>query len=659
MVRRSFRFSCLATDLCPVPLHDSRRPADHRTPRLRCVVPFLLALVLSTACASLTTSSSKPSPADSLISRRRLDEGLKEYWTFALTRRTDLETAVGLRPTVLPTLSYEARREDVRVGQRIGRMLDQIESDALSQSDYLTMLSLRWELEARAEQAAFYWTDFSDISPHSTPVRQSIEIFRRQPFSATSDVERYLYFLDAFPFMLDGLRAGLEARAMRGYLAPRETVESAVAFFSALRALDQEGPWRVESLRLTTLDSVEARAFAAEARVIIKERVLPALDSLVRYLGDVYRPRASTRAGLWQYPGGKEHYRHLIRRYSSLDITPDDAHKVGLAELRRIDSTMAVLRTRFKWAKNMSAVNDSLRRVMGSAAPSMHEAIDGVLAAQARLIPQLAARFSVVPSLAPIVRQATALESLLWPDGTYLPAAFGDSTGQLLVTKRWRSPSARLAVAAASYRLLLPGTHLRAQLMSGNDTLAPFRRLHASSGFTEGWSQYAASLVGEMGMYATPLDAYGRLLDEGFAAALLVVDSGIHYLGWSSAQARTVLSRYSLENDATVDSVLVERVVNAPGRAVAATLGGREIAAMRAWVQRELGRTFDLKAWHAQLLSLGPIPLPIVGTHLEWWLYDIGRKADEARAAAAKAARAAKGAAGAPGANDSKKAGAR
>ena len=618
---------------------------------MRRVVPFLLALLLSTACASFTSSpSKKPSPTDSLISRRRLDDGLKEYSTFALTRGTDLETAVGLRPTVLPVLSYEDRREDVRVGQRIGRMLDQIESDALSQGDYLTMLSLRWELEARAEQAAFYWTDFSDISPHSTPVRQLIEIFRRHPFSAISDAERYLYFLDAFPFTLDGIRAGLEARALRGYLAPRETVESAVAFFSALRALDAEGPWRVESARLTKLDSVEARAFAAEARVIINGRVLPALDSLVRYLGDVYRPRASTRAGLWQYPGGKEHYRYLIRRYSSLDITPDDAHKVGLAELRRIDSTMAVLRTQFKWAKNMSAVHDSLRRAMGPATPSMHDAIDGVLTSQARLIPHLTSRFFGVPSLAPIVRQATVLESLLWPDGTYLPAAFGDSTGQLLVTERWRSPTARLAVAAASYRLLLPGTHLRTQLMSGNDTLAPFRRLHAISGFTEGWSQYAASLVGEIGMYTSPLDAYGRLLDEGFAAALLVVDTGMHYLGWSSAQARTVLGRYSLENDAAVDSVLVERVVNAPGRAVAATLGGREIAAMRAWMQRELGRTFDLRAWHAQMLSLGPIPLPIVGTHLEWWLYDIGRKADEARAAATK---------GAKRANDSRKTGAR
>ena len=622
---------------------------------MRRVVPFLLALLLSTACASFTSSpSKKPSPTDSLISRRRLDDGLKEYWNFALTRRTDLETAVGLRPTVLPILSYESRREDVRVGQRIGRMLDQIESDALSQGDYLTMLSLRWEVEARAEEAAFYWTDFSDISPRSTPVRQLIEIFRRHPFSGSADAERYLYFLDAFPFTLDGIRTGLDERAQRGYVAPRETVESALAFFSALRALDQEGPWRVESTRLTTLDSVEARAFTAEARVIINGRVLPALDSLVRYLGDVYRPRASTRAGLWQYPGGKEHYRYLIRRYSSLDITPDDAHKVGLGELRRIDSTMAVLRTQFKWAKNMSAVHDSLRRAIGPAAPGMHEAIDGVLAAQARLTPHLASRFALVPSQAPIVRQATVLESLLWPDGTYLPAAWGDSAGQLLVTERWRSPTARLAVAAVSYRLLLPGTHLRAQLMSGNVSLAPFRRLHANDGFTEGWSQYAASLAGELGLYASPLDAYGRLLDEGFAAALLVVDTGIHYLGWSRAQAHTVLRRYSLENDATVDSVLVERVVNAPGRAVAATLGGREIAAMRAWMQRELGRTFDLRAWHAQILSLGPVPLPIVGTHLEWWLYDVGRKADEARAAEAKAA---KGAKGAKWAKDSRKTG--
>ncbi len=154
-------------------------------------------------------------------------------------------------------------------------------------------------------------------------------------------------------------------------------------------------------------------------------------------------------------------------------------------------------------------------------------------------------------------------------------------------------------------------------------------------GFTDGWSQYAASLAGEMGMYEDPLDAYGRLLEEGTAMALLVVDTGIHYLGWSLAQGRAVLGRYVIASNEDVDRMLVERVVNDPGRAGAGALGGREFAAMRAWMQRDLGRDFDVRRWHAEMLSLGPIPLPLVGTHLEWWLYEQGRRAAAARAAAA------------------------
>jgi uncharacterized protein (DUF885 family) len=165
------------------------------------------------------------------------------------------------------------------------------------------------------------------------------------------------------------------------------------------------------------------------------------------------------------------------------------------------------------------------------------------------------------------------------------------------------------------------------------------RRLLHTPGFTHGWEQYAASLAGEMGMYDEPLDAYGRLLDEGASVALLVVDTGIHYLGWSMAQARSALANYMLATEAELDTVLVERVVNRPGSAGAGALGMREVAGMRAWVQREQGKDFSARAWHAEMLSLGSLPLPIVGSHLEWWLYDTARRRAEARAAAENLAR--------------------
>ncbi len=565
-----------------------------------------------------------------------LQETLTAYWRDALIRRYDLALANGVRVTSLPDLSQASRKADLRLAQRIGSGLDVINVGALTEPEYLTMLALRWSVDVEAEGAAFYLTDFSLLSPVSTPVRELTEVFRLHPIASRDDAERYLYFAEAFLFVIERIQAGLEERRQRGYLAPREMVESALAFYRELRSLGPRGPWALDSARASVLDSTARVAFRGELDLLTTLRIVPSLDAFITYLGQTYLPEAPARPGLWQYPGGKELYRHLLRRYSSLDVAPEEAHRVGLGELRRIDSTMAALRRRENWNPNAVAFRDSLLRV-ASPAPSLDVVIAEMAERERALASRLATQFVRVPSRPPVIRAATTAEALLWPDGVYLPPTGIDTSGHLLLTDRWRQPAFRVPLAARTFRFLLPGHHLEAVLIHGDTTMQVLRQLMNTPGFTDGWSQYAASLAGEMGMYDDPLDAYARLLDEGAAMALLVVDTGIHYLGWSLTQGAEVLGRYVIAGDDEVERLLVERVVNDPGRAGAGALGAREFAAMRGWIRGELGRDFDVCRWHAEMLSLGSLPLPIVGTHLEWWLYDLNRRAAEARAAAAAA----------------------
>jgi uncharacterized protein (DUF885 family) len=596
-------------------------------------------------CASLSSRPKVPSAADSLLARTALAELVTDYWRDALTRRYDLALAVGVPVSALPDVSQDGRKEDLRLAQRLGSGLDQLNVAALAQPDYLTTLALRWELDARAEAGAFYLGDFSLLAPPTSPIRNLTEVYRLHPLASTADAERYLFFAEAFPFVLERIQSGLEARRARGYVAPREMVESALAFYRGLRSLGERGPWHVDSLRAPALDSADRRALALELSGVTTLRIVPALDSLIRYLDRSYLRAAAPRAGLWQYPGGKELYRHLLRRHSSLDVPPDEAHRVGLGELRRIDSTMTAFRLRQRWNADARVFHDSLRRTLG-AAPSLAVVIDSILRHTLTIAPRLVGTLATLPVYAPTVRAATPAEAVLWPDGTYLPATTADTLGTLLLTPRWQQPAVGVMLASLSYRYVLPGLHTEAALTRGNPGIQALRRYMSTPGFSEGWGHYAAALAGELGMYADPLDAYGRLLDEGSAMALLVVDTGIHYLGWSMAQGRAVLGRYVLATDATIDSMLVERVINTPGLAGAGALGAREVAAMRAWMQRELGARYQASAWHTEMLSLGSLPLPIVGSHLEWWLYDVNRQAAEAaRKAAAEKAAAAKAAA--------------
>lgn len=619
------------------PLVSLRRAAPPRSSLLTLAVAFLLQATTS-ACAVLNPPPAVPSRADSVFARGVLDEALTQYWQSALSRRYELALANGLRVNLLPDFSQASRKADLRLAQSVTSVLDALNVSALSQSDYLTALALRWEMDAQAEAVAFYQSDFSLLSPATTPIRNLTEIYRLHPLVAQGDAERYLYFVEAVPFVLERIQAGLEERRARGYVAPREMVESAIAFYRRLSALGNDGPWRLSPERLVAFDSIDQRVIHQEIGELVSLRVRPALDSFVAYLDETYKPQASDRPGLWQYPGGKELYRHLLRRYSSLEIPPEDAHRVGLGDLRRIDSTMAALRQRQRWNPSAQAFHDSLR-LATPAAPSISAVVTSLERYAERLEPALAAQFTIAPANEAIVRAATPAEALLWPDGTYLTANALNPVGELLLTDRWRAPAAQAVLASLSYRWLVPGRHLEAAMSRGNAAIPAFRRQLETAGYADGWGQYAASLAGEMGMYAQPLDAYGRLLDEGAASAYLVIDTGIHYLGWTMPQARAVLGRYVLAPAAALDSLVIERVINRPGRAGAGALGAREMAAMRAWMQGEQRKDFSVRDWHQEVLSLGELPLPVMGSHLEWWLYDTAkRRADAAKAAARKAA---------------------
>jgi uncharacterized protein (DUF885 family) len=254
------------------------------------------------------------------------------------------------------------------------------------------------------------------------------------------------------------------------------------------------------------------------------------------------------------------------------------------------------------------------------------------LTRQERLADTLQSAIHGLRSTRPTLRRATPLEQWLYPDGYVYPPPLADSAVTVVATRAWAEADALIEVAGVSARWLWPGAALATATSFTTDEALGFVLLHPSPGTQDGWSEYAASLAGELGMYEAPLDAYGRLLHQALSAAFLVVDTGIHYFGWSKAQGLALLRRYSLATDTALDAMLSERIIATPGTAGVATLGAREFAAMRAWMHRELGRDFSAAAWHAELLSLGPAPLPVLGTHLEWWVWSERNRMAEAAA---------------------------
>lgn len=575
-----------------------------------------------TGCLLNLRPPGPPSLADSVVARSQLSAALLGYWQSALPYRPELSLTLGREVMALPSHSNRAARSAARRVLQLGSDLDEIETRALTPREFIALQSLQWRLGTDAAAYTFHDLDLSALSPVETPLRVIVDVLRRLPMESVEDLERYFLLLEEAALWVADTRAALEQRSARGVVAPIDVVLAFVRDLRALRRLTVDGALRLSEERLAIFDSASRVLARTQETTAMNERLVPAIDSLALWLEGSYATKALTRPGLWQYPGGKEYYRHLLRRYSGLEIEPQEAHQSGLAGLQRVDSLLSIVRRQAGWNPLAEVVRDSLSRLRQWVGVPMDTVIALTMERQAALSDKLTAAIAPLPASAPKIRQATPLEAWLFPSGRIVPPLHRDSSTAVIVTERWTRPEAVMDGPDLGFRWVWPGAALAATVAFSTEEGSGFVLLHPVVSTQAGWSEYAASLAGELGMYADPLDAYARLLHDGLSAALLVVDTGVHYFGWTRQQATQLLRRYSVADDAALDALFVDQVIATPGRAGAAALGAGEFAALRAWMQDALGEDFNAPAFHRELLSLGPAPLPVIAAHLEWWEWD-------------------------------------
>jgi uncharacterized protein (DUF885 family) len=576
-----------------------------------------------TGCVLNLRPPAPPSLADSVVARGRLNRALVDYFRSAVPYRPDLAMALGLTVDLLPPHGEAAARNATRLSMQLAPLLDELDAEALTPREYVALQSLQWEAETQAAAYAFADLDLSLLSPRNSPLRTIVDVIRRHALTSAEDIEHYLSLLDDAAWWISGIRGALEHQQARGTVPPADAVLAFSKWLKELRQLTDAGALLQPKDRLVAVDSFWTDSVRARERQVQGVRLVAAMDSLLSWLETSYTTTALARPGLWQYAGGKEYYRHLLRRSSGLEITPEEAHRVGLSELNRLDSLLAIIRRDAGWNPSAAALQDSLRRIPRLAVGSLEAVMARVRTSQPQFRDTMESAISALPSSSPVLRAATPLERWLYPDGYVIPPAVSDSIVTVVATQAWADPDALVEGTGLDFRWLWPGAALATAVGFTTDESLGFVLLHPNPATQDGWAAYAASLAGQLGSRDQPLDVYGRLLHDARNAALLVVDTGIHYFGWSKAQGLALLGGYSLAGDAALDAMLCDRVIATPGQAGAATLGRREFAAMRAWMEGELGTGFSAPAWHAELLSLGPAPLPVLGAHLEWWEWSV------------------------------------
>lgn len=581
----------------------------------------------SAACSVANKPAPPPSPADSSIAQLQLKSLLEDHWSKEVPQRLDIYLKYGGRVDRLPELTQSRARRDAVVARALIRRIDQTWFDALPQADYVSLLAMRWEQMMRAEAAGFWLVDFSSVTPYASPLRTVAALFARHPMEDTADTERYLYLIESYPMMVDSIRAGLAQREARGNRLPKDAIDAIVPWLRGYAQPIAQSPFMVAASRLTAIDTARRHVFHAELSDAIVMRLNPAIERLAGYLEGSYRAQAPEQIGLWQHVGGKEYYRYLVRKHTSLDVTPDEVHAIGVAEVARIEGEMARIRAQLGFRGTQADFHATLRTDPKFFAATPEEVSERLMKHYRRAAEKIPQLFSVVPTAPVNIRRLDPRLEGSMTYGYYQAPTVTDSSGYYFFNGSRLGDRSLVTAAALVFHETVPGHHFQMSLQASNQTLPAFRREGQHTAFTEGWGEYAAVIAGELGLYVDPYDAYGRLLQEAMLATRLVVDTGLNYFGWTRAKASAYMREHTLESDAQIASETLRYATDLPGQALAYKMGARELLALRSWARRELGDRFDQRAWHDEVMSLGSLPLPVLGTQLEWWIFEQKRGA--------------------------------
>ena len=370
------------------------------------------------------------------------------------------------------------------------------------------------------------------------------------------------------------------------------------------------------------LSSVEAERFAGDVEAAIRDSVRPAFTRLRDTLADTIRPaaRPSERPGLLHVPGGEAAYRLLARAHTTLDADPEELHRIGLDEIERIDAETEELARRVLGARDRETAVAALR-----ADPALHfrtrdEVFAKAATSLARAVEAIPDWFGRLPATPCDVVAMPAHEEEHSTIAYYRqPSADGSRPGRYFINTGRPETRPRYEAEALAYHESVPGHHLQIAISQELPGLPPYRRHLGPNAFVEGWGLYVERLADEMGLYSGDLDRIGVLSFDAWRASRLVVDTGMHALGWTRQQAidfmleHTVLAPNNVVNE-------VDRYIVMPAQALSYKMGQLELLRLRSGARERLGAAFDIRAFHDTVLGSGAVGLATLRALVDDWI---------------------------------------
>jgi uncharacterized protein (DUF885 family) len=458
------------------------------------------------------------------------------------------------------------------------------------------------------------------------------------PTASTSQRHDLLARLRAIPALVDQTIELLAEGRRRGVTPPQITLRDVPAQVEAHLVEDPGASPLLAALRNLppSVPADESAELLQEAEAVLAAEITPAFARLHAELVDFYLPAARETTALSALPDGRDWYDHLVRHHTTTDMSAGDIHELGVAEVARIGAEMDRVRASTDYRGPPDGFADHLR----SDPRFFFDSEDLLLAAYRdiakRIDPEVVRLFGRLPRLpfgvvAVPAEMAPSAPAAFYLEGSLAlarPGRFFANTHDLGSRPSWNMESLCLHEA-------VPGHHFQITLAQELDDLPEFRRRGLFTAYVEGWGLYCESLGEELGLYTDAYQRFGALDAEILRAIRLVVDTGMHALGWTRERAIAYFAEHSVtpEHDIVVE---VDRYLVLPGQALAYKVGERKLAELRARASGRLGAAFDIRAFHDELLAHGALPLDVLERLIEEWVNDQERQPRPATARSAR-----------------------
>jgi uncharacterized protein (DUF885 family) len=439
------------------------------------------------------------------------------------------------------------------------------------------------------------------------------------PLRGTGDYENYISRLAAMPRYFAEQIALMRQGLASGMTVPRVTLEGYEATIAAHVVDDIEqsvfwAPFRELPPGVPAGDHERLRRAGAAA---VADGAIAAYRTFLRFMLDEYLPATRTTLGASELPGGRDYYRYLIRHFTTLDLSPEEIHRIGRAEVERIRGEMRAVIDQVGFDGSFQEFLELLRTDPRFYAETPEELLKEAAWIAKRMDGKLPALFKTLPRLPYGIEPVPAHLAPKYTTGRYVSAPLGSTQPGIYWVNTYDLASRPLYnLEALTLHEAVPGHHLQIALNRELESLPDFRRFSYISAFGEGWGLYSEYLGLEAGFYTDPYSNFGRLTYEMWRACRLVVDTGLHAMGWSREQAMDLLAANTALPLHEVETE-TDRYISWPGQALAYKLGELEIRRLRRQAEAALGERFDVREFHDAVLANGSVPLPVLADTIE------------------------------------------